>query len=433
MADRGVYDEQMTPPNETVGSLGEFGRLPSEPGYRDEEVTNVARRRKKPLVGDQPHVALIVETSLISGREILRGISAFVREHGPWSIYHEPRDLEASVPKWLKKWHGDGIIVRLQNERIAAAVLGTGLPAVDVLGVNPNPRVPLVHVDNPAIGKMAAEHLLERGFEHFGWCGLDAMNWSMERRDAFLREVEAAGYQGEVYALPAKTRSDSSWETQQERLSQWVAALPKPAGVMAGYDPVGQKVLEACRRAGVSVPEELAVVGVDNDETVCEVCDPALSSVVANHYRVGYRAAELLDAMMRGKSAPKGPTYVEPTEVVSRLSTDALAVEDGDVAAALRFIREKGCQGIGVSDVVRHVAISHTALKDRFRNLLGRSIHEEIVRVRIRRAKELLAHTDVPIRVVSTKAGFRHQEYMGVVFRQKVGTTPGQFRKEAQS
>jgi LacI family transcriptional regulator len=381
---------------------------------------------------DRPHVALLVETSLISGREILRGISRFVREHGPWSIYHEPRSLEASVPGWLKKWHGDGIIARLQTERITAAVLDTRLPAVDVLGVAAGGRVPLVHVDDKAIGRAAAEHLLERGFTHFGWCGFQEVNWSDTRRRTFLDALAAAGHTCQQYAYSPHRHSDSSWEAQQERLARWVAALPKPAGILACYDPVGQKVLEACRRAGVSVPEEAAVLGVDNDETICEVCDPPLSSVAANHHRVGYEAAALLDRLMRGKPVPKAPLYVLPTGVVVRQSTDVLAIGDSDVAAALHYIREHACERVSVRDVIQRVSISQTALKDRFRRLLGRSIHDEILRVRVRRAKELLAQTDMPIRTVALRAGFRHQEYMGVVFRQKVGLTPGQFRKEAQ-
>jgi len=380
---------------------------------------------------EQPHVALIVETSLISGREILRGISRFVREHGPWSIYHEPRSLEASVPGWLKNWRGHGIIARLQTDRIAAAVVETGLPVVDVLGVVPRHEVPLVHVHDAAIGRLAAEHFLERAFAHFAWCGLCGINWSDTRRETYQAALAAAGHSCHLYPFPARSRSDSSWESRQERLARWVAELPKPVGILASYDPIGQKVLEACRRAGVAVPEEAAVLGVDNDETVCEVCDPPLSSVAANHFRVGYEAAALLQRLIRNEPCPRETLYVEPTGVAVRQSTDVLAVGDADVAAALRYIRERACGPISVGDVTQQVSISQTSLKDRFRRLLGRSIHDEILRVRIRRAKELLSQTDMPIRMVAARAGFRHQEYMGVVFRRKVGKTPAQYRREA--
>ncbi len=367
---------------------------------------------------------------MISGREILHGIAQYVRDHEPWSIYHEPRSLDASAPGWLKTWQGDGIIVRLQNERLAEAVLRTGLPVVDVLGVVNNPSVPLVHVDNEKIGQVAAEHLLERGFRQVAFCGIRELNWSQQRHQSFAKA--AAGCRCRVYRLPSRSRTDSSWETQQERLADWIRRLPKPIGLMACYDPAGQRILEACRRAGVSVPEEVAVVGVDNDETVCEVCDPPLSSVAANHARVGREAARLLDRMMHGHPAPRRPTYIEPTGVLARQSSDALAIGDADVAAALRFIRSRASEGITVAEVVEHVSVSHSTLKDRFRRLLGRSLHEEIVHTRIKLCKKLLVETELPIRQIALETGFRHQEYMGVVFREKVGKTPGTFRKETK-
>jgi LacI family transcriptional regulator len=182
----------------------------------------------------------------------------------------------------------------------------------------------------------------------------------------------------------------------------------------------------------VAVPDQAAVLGVDNDETVCEVCDPPLSSVAANHARVGYEAAELLDGLMQGRRAPKRPVYVEPTGVVARRSTDAMAIADSDIAAALRFIRENACQPIHVSDVVEHVAISHTALKERFRQWVGRTVHEEITRARMDEAKRLLAATDLSLRQIAHRLGYRQQEYLGVVFKQYTGKTPAQFREEAQ-
>ena len=385
----------------------------------------LARKNKR------PHVALLVETSLISGREILRGISQYVQEYGLWTIYHEPRSLEAAAPAWLKKWRGDGLIVRLNNQHIAEAVRRTGLPAVDVLGVAADAHIPLVHVNNKLIGRTAAEHLLERGLRQFGYCGFAKLNWVQQRRQAFEETLAAAGCECKVYRLPFGTRSDSSWETQQERLAAWISRLPKPVGIMACYDPVGQRVLDACQRVGANVPEPVAVVGVDNDETVCEVCNPPLSSVIANHARVGYEAAALLDRLMHGKRAPARPVYIEPLGVATRLSTDVLAVGDRDVAAALAIIHQRATDGLTVRDVVDHVSISYSALKDRFSRVMGRAIHDEIVLTQLKRAQELLAESDLPLRKIAQMVGFRHQEYMGVVFRKRLGKTPGQHRREA--
>ena len=379
-----------------------------------------------------PHVALIVETSLCAGREILRGIAQYVREHGPWSIYHEPRNLEDSVPSWLTRWRGDGIIVRLQNDRFAQAIMEAGMPAVDVLGDVPQARLPLVHVDDAAIARLAFEHLFERGFRNFGYCGVRTAKWSRQREAAFAALTAAAGCAATVYHLPSSIRNDRSWEAAQDRLAAWIARLPRPVGLMVCHDPRGQRVLEACRRAGVMVPEEVAVIGVDNDEPVCDVSDPPLSSVVLDFSSIGYQAAHLLDQLMRGQKASSASVLLEPRGVAARQSTDVLAMADRDLAEAVRFIRAHACERISVDDVAAHVAISRTVLKRRFRTLLGRSVHEEIVRVRINRARELLAQTDMPIRQVAVKAGFEHQEYLGVVFKARTGATPAGYRRQSR-
>jgi LacI family transcriptional regulator len=389
-------------------------------------LAKTARQRRR-------HVALLVETSLISGREILRGISQYARSHGPWTIYHEPRSLEDASPAWLKTWRGDGVIVRLNNRRLADAVLRLKLPTVDVLGVAGDAGIPLVHVNNELIGRAAAEHLLERGLRHFAYCGTAELNWAQERRESFVKAVAAAGCECRIYRLPYAVRSDLSWETQQERLAEWIRRLPKPVGIMACFDPIGQRVLDACQRAGVASPEQAAVVGVDNDETVCEVCNPPLSSVMTNHEQVGYEAAALLDRLMHGRRPPASPIFVAPHGVATRLSSDTLAVGDRDVAAALAMIRDRACDGLSVHDVIKHVSISYSSMKERFQRILGHSIHDEIVRTQLKRAQELLDASNLPLRQVAKLAGFRHQEYMGYVFRKRLEKTPGQYRAEIGS
>ena len=375
-----------------------------------------------------PHVALLIETSLASGRDILCGIGRYVREHGPWSIYHEPRSLEESVPRWLRNWDGDGIIARLQNTRIAQAVVSSGIPAVDVLGVVRRPELPLAHVDNGAIARLAAEHFLERGFRHFGYCGLEGINWSDERRDAFCAAVAGVGGERLVYTFRV---SRGTWEDEQDHLAAWVRSLPRPCAVMACNDPRGQKVLEACRRSSVHVPDELAVVGVDNDVPICSISDPPLSSVVPDHERVGYEAAKLLDRVRAGEVEAGVAIYVPPAGLAARQSSDVMVLADREVADAIGFIREHACLGLGVDDVCRELALSRSTLQRRFRRLLGRTIHDEIVRVRLKRAQELLAQTDMPIAMIALRCGFGHQEYLGVVFRTRIGQTPASYRRQA--
>lgn len=373
------------------------------------------------------HVALVVETSLASGRDILRGIARYAREHGPWSLYHEPRSLEESVPGWLRDWDGDGIIARIQNARIAEAVLAAGVPVVDVLGVYRRPELPLAHVDNAAIARLAAQHFLERGFRHFGYCGVEGVNWSEQRRDAFVQAVGEVGETCPVFSF----RGRVAWDDEQDRLAAWVRALPRPCAVMACNDPRGQKILEACRRVGTRVPDELAVIGVDNDEPICAIAHPPLSSVVPDHERVGYEAAALLDRVRAGTAGPGEAVFVPPLGIVARPSSDALALDDREVAQAISFIREHACHGLGVDEVCRELALSRSTLQRRFRAALGRTVHDEIVRVRLNRARELLAETDMSIATIAERCGFVHQEYLGAVFRARLGQSPGSYRRSA--
>ena len=389
-------------------------------------------RPEKPSPSRRFRVALIVETSLASGRDILRGIARYVRAHGPWSIYYEPRALEESVPPWLTHWDGDGIIARIQNQPIAEAVVGTGLPVVDVLGLVPGLPVPLVHVDDRGVARLGAEHFLERGFRHFGFCAVEGANWSHTRQAEFESIVGQAGFDCSVCRLPPDTRGLANWETQQDLLTDWVRSLPTPVGVMVCNDPRGQLVLEAARRAGASVPEQVAVIGVDNDEPLCEISDPPLSSIMPDHVQVGFDGAALLDRMLHGEPAPNAPIYVPPAGLVTRQSTDILAIDDPHVATAVRFIREHACDGVGVDDMVAHVPLSRSTLQRRFRKVLGRTIHDEILRIRLRRVEELLVDTELPLETVADKAGFAHRQYLGEIFKARTGYTLAQYRARSR-
>lgn len=388
------------------------------------------RVRRNPVA---PRVALLVETSLSSGREILRGIARYVREHQPWALYHEAHGLEESVPRWLRRWKGDGIIARIQTRSMAQAIADSGLPTVDVLGVVPGLPFPLVHVDNGAVARLAADHLLQRGLRHFGFFGIEGENWSQERGAQFASAVLAFGGTVSAYELQRSVAKVRSWEGVEDRLARWVAQLPKPCGVLVASDQRGPQLLEACRRAGVSVPDELAVIGVDNDEPLCEVCSPPLSSIQPGHREVGYRAAERLDALMRGGRDGASPVRVLPEEIVARGSTEMLAVEDASLALALRLIRDHAHEGLGVAGIAREVGLSRSVLQRRFRATFKRSVHSEIVRAKVKRAQELLTQTDLPLAVVAEKAGFRYAEYMGAVLRQRLGKTPRQVRGGSRS
>jgi len=375
-------------------------------------------------------VALLVETSNSYARGILRGVIDYARDHGRWSVYLGEHSRGDQPPPWLERWDGDGIIARIENARIARAVMRSGRPIVDVSAARLVPALPWVETDDEAIARAAAEHLIERGLRHFAYYGDERFNWSKWRQDHFVRIVRERGFDCRVYEVTRASGRD--WEREENALAEWLKERPKPVGVMACYDIGGRQVLDACRRAGVAVPDEVAVVGVDNDGLLCELSDPPLSSVEPDARRTGYTAAEILDRLMRGRRVPVLSHRIPPIGVVTRQSSDTMAVGDADVAEAVRFIRENACSGISVKDVLQRVPLSRRALETRFVKAVGRTPHAEVERVRLERAKHLLLATELPVYEVARRTGFRYQEYLSVAFRRYAGVSPTQFRKDAR-
>ncbi|HEX8913872.1 MAG TPA: DNA-binding transcriptional regulator [Humisphaera sp.] len=374
-------------------------------------------------------VALLVETSNAYARGLLRGIIGYVREHRPWTTYLAEQGRGDDPPAWLRDWDGDGIIARIENDRIAAACTASGRPVVDVSAANLVPGVPWVETDDALIARAGFDHLLERGFRSLAFVGDDRFNWSNWRRDRFAALAAERDLPCAVATASVVARAGTEWTSEVGRLARWLGGLPKPVGVMACYDLMGRQVLEACRQAALAVPDDVAVVGVDDDELICELSDPPLSSVAPDAHRTGYAAAELLDRMMGGEPVGAGPTLVPPLGTSPRASSDVLAIDDPDVSAAVRFIREHACDGIDVSDVIGRVPLSRRVLEARFKRLLGRSPHEEIDRVQMARAQELLRETDLSLVQVAERVGFPHAEYLSVVFKKRVGMPPREYRK----
>jgi LacI family transcriptional regulator len=383
----------------------------------------------------RPDVALLIETSNAYARGLLRGIRAYIREHRSWSIYVGEQRRGEPAPMWLKKWHGDGIIARIESAAIAEAVVASGLPAVDVSAARYVPELHYVETDDGAIARLAAEHLLLRGFRHFGYCGDPRFNWSNWREEHFERLIAEAGFDCRIYRSRPRRRGVAPWEQERADIAAWIRSLAKPVGVMACYDIRGREVLDVCRQLGASVPDEVAVIGVDNDELLCDLADPPLSSVIPDTHRTGYEAARLLDLLMAMKKGTvpnhsELPTahLIKPLGIRTRDSTDVLATDDSDLSAAVRFIRAHATQGIKVEDVLRAVPLSRRVLESRFQKLLGRTPHEEITRIQVERVKELLTETDLSLSAIAHRAGYRHVEYMSVAFKRETGQPPSTYR-----
>lgn len=376
-----------------------------------------------------PQIAVLVDTSRSYGRDIVRGIRRYVAEQGPWSLYLEPRDLRSSFPDWLKNWQGDGILSRTVDETMLRQLKATKLPVIELRTSVLRHPFPFVGMDNSVIGARVAEHFRNRGFQRFA-CVLDASEaFFIERSERF---VEAVG--GFGFGCPVFQSKRIHWEQHQRDLVAWLRELPKPAGVFAVNDQLGFWVLDAARRAGIAVPEELAVVGAENDNMLCETASPPLSSLRLRGQAVGYDAARILDEWMAGKRIPQtGEKHLHlPGDIVVRQSSDIVAVEDPRIAAALRFIRQHATEeDIDVPRVAREVALSRTVLERRMKALIGRSPGEEINRLRFAAVEKLLTQTDLTLDAIAARCGFTHPQYMAGAFRKRKGITPGEFRKRA--
>lgn len=371
-------------------------------------------------------VILSLETSRTFGRELLYGIARYSRLHGPWSFYREPQGLKASFPR-LTQWKANGIIMR--NSPIRKDLLGLKIPTI--LAIHDTPRPPLIPVvitNEQAIAHMAAEHLLSRALRNFAYCGFGGIVWSDEREMHFRAFLNDAGLQSHRYP-PRITRRPRTWYAEQALMRDWIAALPKPVGIMACNDDRGQHILEVCKALRLNVPEEVTVIGVDNDELVCELGDPPLSSVALNTESAGFAAAELLDRLMRGEPMNGQEIVVTATHVVQRQSTDLLAVDDRDVAEGIRFIRLNAKRRITVDDVVAKTGIGRRSLEMHFRRAIHRSIQEEIRRVRVESIARLLMETDMPIAEITDMFSFTDVEHISRYFKKEKGMGLKEYRR----
>jgi LacI family transcriptional regulator len=378
----------------------------------------------------RPKVALLVEMSNAHARRMLQGIRQYIREHGPWLIHYSEQGRRARPPDWLRHWRGDGIIARMNTPAVADAVLATGIPAVDLGGLQLAPSLPSIKSDSRAIGRIAAEHFLERGFKHFGFSGMEGVIWSERRARSFAQVVAAGGHDCTILASPARWELVNPSGKLARRLARWIQAVPKPAAILGAWDGCAVEVLEVCQQLGVAVPDELAVLGVDNDDLLCELAVPPFSSVAVDAHRIGYEAAGMVEQMMAGQRVAAGEYLVPPLGVVTRQSTDVLAIDDRPISEALRFIREHADQGINVEDVLAAVPLSRRVLESRFKKCFEITPHEAIVRVRLQRARQLLAETELPLQVVAERSGFHYAENMSTTFRKRTGVTPALFRAQ---
>lgn len=374
-----------------------------------------------------PRVAVLVETTRTYTRELLAGVRRYIAEHGPWSTFLELRALDSSPPGWLRDWDGDGILTRTFTAQTARIIAATGVPAVELRSIRFGGDRPYVGCDNAQIGRMVAEHFIERGYHRFGAYGLRTETFFVERVRNFITSLEARGFDCELFN-EADSEKPADWERSQARLADWLARLPKPAGVFAANDQLGVRLLDACQRAGIAVPEEVAVVGAENEETLCTFATPRLSSVQFNGLAVGYAAAELLDCLMQGRTPDRPRQLIAPKGIVARESSDGGVIHDPLVARAVRLIRENASGGINVRELCDRLNASRSTLDRRMQAALKRTPKQEILRVRFRDVERLLSETDLTIEAIAAQTGFAHSQYLQAAFKEWSGLSPGRFR-----
>ncbi len=375
-------------------------------------------------------IGLMFTHGLAYCRSVLHGIEAYAETRPHWVFAHLAPETRAI--QRLESLELDGVIGHIFTNALAEALLKLPGPLVNVSSVLFDATIPRVGVDDSHCGALAAEHLIERGFRHFAFVGHRDHAYSVRREIGFRQIIDAAGYRIASYYEPRGQTFDplGRLRTLDENIHGWIRSLPNPVGIFAPNDIWGEQLTEVCRQTGPRVPEDVAIIGVDNDDLFCRLARPSLSSIALPGGRVGYKAAALLDRLMAGAAPPKQPLLLPPLGVIARRSTDIVAATDPEVVAAVRFIREQGHRTLTAKEVLRSVPISRRSLERRFRRELGRTLLDEIHRVHVERARSLLADTDLPMPVVASRSGFSDAKQLSIRFRQSTGVTPTTYRRK---
>jgi len=384
-------------------------------------------------VKQRKNVLLLVETSRAFGRGILHGISRYVFENDNWSIHVEDRGLLECAPSWLKNWKGNGIISRTASLAVARAIQHLSVPTVELYGNNKE-VISEIRIDEDQITRSVVDHFTSAGLKNVAFFAVGNTCWTQFRIEALHREVDR---RGNVYVFSAAGKGPRvfypTWYAKFDKMMlRWLTHLPKPIGIWTLNDALAVRLLEGCRRTGLSVPDEVAICGTLNDPVLCNITTPALSSVDLNSFQMGYAAAHRLANKMNGIVPSNDLVLIPPLGVVARQSTDIIAIPDEVVVAAIRFIRENATTYCPVDNIADFVDVSRSNLQRRFQKYVGRTIEKEIMRVRMDHAKCLLRESRLTLSAIASKVGFASSDYFIQAFRRETGVTPNRYRKQVQ-
>ena len=380
-------------------------------------------------------IGIIIERQRAYGRRLCEGIARFARERKDWSL----RIVEFSEIRRNPRLRShDGFIARVMNDEIAAVLADTGKPVVDVFLGKPIPGFAGVDQNARIVGQMAARHFIEHRFTNFAFCGYDGRRYSDDRRNAFVRYLELNHYGCDCYRTPSAALKDFEesvvmrehfgMPSDAKSLSRWIRRLPKPVAVFCAHDMRAYQLSEICRAEGLRVPDEVAILGCDDDELVCQFTDPPISSIDQNAVGIGYAAAQALQRMFDSPSALPPTAKVRPLRLVERESTRTYPLSPKWLSDALVFIQSNLAQGISAADVYAHVGKSHTLVDAAFRRQLGTSVQKEISRIRLNEARRLVATTGMPLQDIARSCGYSSLQYFSTSFSQAFGTSPSSLR-----
>jgi LacI family transcriptional regulator len=377
-------------------------------------------------MAQRTHVAIVLSTTNI--RRLSAGMQRYTQGTRDYWLIDAHRPL-AELLELLGQWKPAGLITQWDPGRTEALV-AFRYPTVVTTADVTLPGVGSVDVDDVAVGTTAARHLLDIGLRNFAFLG-NGTPYSQQREIGFRAALSAAQMDCEALTIKPTRRQQSVeyWRDAEADLHKWMLALPKPVGLFAVHDPSGRIAAEVCRDNGIQVPEQVAIVSADNDELICGLTHPPLSSVQISWEKIGFETARMMEEMLATKKVPAAPLLISPEGVQPRLSSDVLAVESPRLQAALRMIREKACEGMTVKELLNKIPISRRTLEEQFQQHLKRSPRDEIIRVRLQQARALLSRTDLSMALIAERCGFGDAERLSVIFRQAEGCTPTGYRK----
>jgi len=379
-------------------------------------------------------VLLITDFTESFSHKLLAGLVDYSRRKEQWIVRRMPPSYKAKIGipgviRVAKEWEVDAVIAQFEPTDEVGLFAENGIVAIAQDYKKKFSTIPNITGDYLTTGRMAARFFIDRGFRNFGFFGFNDVCWSDERCDGFRREVEAAGFGGSFYAYRMQ-EIDMVWYYQQNRLREWLQSLPKPVAIMACDDNQGSNLIEVCHGAGIRIPSEVSVMGVDNDESLCSLGSTTLTSIQMGIERGGWESAALVERLVADPSALVEDVVLKPVKIVERMSTAAFASQDQQILKALLFIHQNVRKKISVRDVMTEAALSRRLLERRFKDVTGKTLYEYITDQKLKCFAELLQDTDEQVVNIALSMGENDTKSIARRFKQRYGCTPVEWREK---